>query len=463
LAALEDIHAKQVAEWAKGDPRLNQKLNLLLRDQSLEAALEAIARQSGLSIQLVPGSLDDAAALSGVKEVRVTCLDLRGATAAQGLDWLLHPARLSWWCAKGSVVAASARRGGREAPWVYDVRITALPQAAELEKEKEYQKRIELAKKAADEFLGGVRKSLSLTEEAVAWLAPGSLVIMGDGNTHAAAAKLLSDLADPGAQVADDLKELHKVTSQRAAARKEAVAKAAVAREMGRAYAALDNFSWRLLAEAAAGKLDLEALTELQVAWKSERLAEILKEGGAMTALRCAWAIGQSAGALPAEQELAALAKAAREQVRSAAQSALADLEKNREDGAAFARTLYAALAMQDDAEFLLRARSALAPVQDDKSPLAVLRRLATALLGPADADARKALAECLDKSAASIRGDDLVTLMAIACRRAGGELWDTFRGAQRDVLGGQPLDGSVVVLVNRLAGANLPILAAKP
>jgi hypothetical protein len=44
------------------------------------------------------------------------------------------------------------------------------------------------------------------------------------------------------------------------------------------------------------------------------------------------------------------------------------------------------------------------------------------------------------------------VTLAALACKQAGGELWEKFRGESRDMLGGQPLPGEVVVLVNRLA-----------
>jgi hypothetical protein len=43
------------------------------------------------------------------------------------------------------------------------------------------------------------------------------------------------------------------------------------------------------------------------------------------------------------------------------------------------------------------------------------------------------------------------VALLALACRRAGGDQWEQFRAASRDLLGSQPLPGELVVLVNRL------------
>jgi hypothetical protein len=55
-----------------------------------------------------------------------------------------------------------------------------------------------------------------------------------------------------------------------------------------------------------------------------------------------------------------------------------------------------------------------------------------------------------------------LVVLTALACRRAGGDVWQTFRAESQDLLAQIPLPGSVVVLISRLANAPLPLLAAR-
>jgi hypothetical protein len=49
--------------------------------------------------------------------------------------------------------------------------------------------------------------------------------------------------------------------------------------------------------------------------------------------------------------------------------------------------------------------------------------------------------------------GEDVTVLLALACRRAGGDAWTAFRAQLGELLGQQPLPGSVVVLVNRLSG----------
>ncbi|MBM4039752.1 MAG: VWA domain-containing protein, partial [Planctomycetes bacterium] len=137
-AAIEEIDKELLKTWAKEVPELEKRLDLLLRDKSLDEALDAVARAAGLSIKPIVGSVEDAAALVGEKDLRVSFLDLRRATAAQGLNWLLVPNRLSWWVAKGSVVVGSARRAAGEATWVYNVAPIALPSAKELADIKDY-------------------------------------------------------------------------------------------------------------------------------------------------------------------------------------------------------------------------------------------------------------------------------------------------------------------------------------
>ena len=81
------------------------------------------------------------------------------------------------------------------------------------------------------------------------------------------------------------------------------------------------------------------------------------------------------------------------------------------------------------------------------------------ALLAPAGEADGKALSALARKG---VRGGDMVVLTGLACRRAGGEAWNTFRAEAKDLLGRQPLPGSVVVLVNRLARTNLPMTVVR-
>ena len=60
------------------------------------------------------------------------------------------------------------------------------------------------------------------------------------------------------------------------------------------------------------------------------------------------------------------------------------------------------------------------------------------------------------------IAGDDAIVLHALASKRLGTKAWDVFRASARDLLGSQRLDGNVVVLANRLAGARLPLVTTR-
>jgi hypothetical protein len=171
------------------------------------------------------------------------------------------------------------------------------------------------------------------------------------------------------------------------------------------------------------------------------------------------WAIAESARALPGEAELAGLAKSAGELAQDAAEQAVATLKENPADPQAAIAVLYAALA-SNDASLRSAASKSLQASQGDDPSLAQIRTLAAALLA-GDAT-RIDEAPLVEMAASGVQGDDLVALTAIACRRAGGEAWDAFRRQQRDLIGKQPLSGDVVVLVNRLSGASLPLVAQR-
>jgi Ca-activated chloride channel family protein len=475
LAGIEKAGDALLAAWKKDLPGLDKTLDLVIRDKPVAEALEAVARAAGLKVSLVPGSAEDAAAILGVPEVRVTFLDLRGATVAQALDWILVPARLAWRAEKGAVAAATVRRAAGESAWVYDVSLAALPAEKEFEKIPDSNKRIEAARKTADDFLAAVRKAAGARDDAVCWYAPGQLLVIGDAALHAAVARLCADLADPKAKLEGALADLQKVTAKRAEDRKESAAKLMAAGEKVRVAQDLAANSWKLLAASARGQLDLEALTELEVAWRQPATAEFLKGPHAVIVLRSFWAIAEASRALPKEEELAVAARSARQRCKEAADAALAALEKTPADAGAYFRVLYAALAMRDDEAFAGKALPLLA--RSGQAPLGAWPAVAAALLEPAGKADPKTLrpliaelggaADAAQTAPVARQGglgdNDMIALAALACRRAGGEAWNAFRAESRNLLGARPLDGSVVVLVGSLARPNVLAAAAKP
>ena len=470
---IQEINKGLVRLWSKAAPALEKRLDLVLRDAAIEDALEAVASGgAGLKTDGLISGAQDPVLRAERGEMRVTYLDLRGATVAQALDWILVPERMTWWVQDGALRAGTARSAPVAGPWVYDVSLLVMPDEEKIQKIEDYQKRVQAVKQSADDFLKAVAKALGAKDlvrekekaeepaekPEVVWYGPGQLLLFADAKTHAAAAKLFADLADPKAELAGDLAELHKTTSARAEVRKDAAEKARSAAEKVRVAGVLREYSWRLLAAAAGDELDPEALAELQVAWKNPAATQLLKGEARVIPIRSAWAFQTAWAAMPTVEESVAIPKAFRDGVQEAAKAALADLEKSPDDPAAYFAVLYTALGIRNaSSEFLAKAKPLLTDGKAD-SPLADVRTVAKALLAePKDVDA-KALAELVAKG---VRGDDMVALTALACRRAGGEVWTAFRAESRAILGDQPLSGAVVVLVNRLSGPGR-ILAAR-
>jgi len=457
MAELEQVNAELAKTWAEALPALDKRLDLVIRDQSLAGALADVGKAAGLKVSLLPGSLEDAAAVAGEDAARVTFLDLRNATAAQALEWVLRPARLTWWVETGAVVAGPTRRGTVPAAWVYDVAAMAIPTEKELEAVKGYDKRVEAVRAAADELLRAVRTHLEADEGAVAWYAPGQLLVFGDAAAHAAVAQLVAALGKADAKLEANLAVLQARASARLEQRRDAMAKAAEARRKFAVLRTLNEHGWRLLAAAAAtGELNLEALTELQVAWEAPAMAEALKDpAGRLLALRSAWAIREAARAMPTEKEVADLAALAAKASGEAAKTAIAEFDQAPGDAAAAVRLLYGVLAGCYEGDRLRKATDALAGGDKHAAALAALRPVAKALLTKADDADREALAKLVRQT---VRGDDMVALTALACRRAGGGAWEAFRAEARSLLGGQPLSGGVVVLVNSLERSPLKL-----
>ncbi|HEV3343701.1 MAG TPA: VIT domain-containing protein, partial [Pirellulales bacterium] len=162
---LESVHRDEVQAAIKAMPALATRLDLVLRDQPAAAALDAIAKAAGVKVQLLPGSLEDARQMTGERDLRVPFLDLRGATTAEALDWLLLPERMEWWLDADTIVAGTARRREGTSSWVYDVAAMVLPAEAELAGDEAAQ--VATFKKAADDFIGAVRKQLGQDAAAV--------------------------------------------------------------------------------------------------------------------------------------------------------------------------------------------------------------------------------------------------------------------------------------------------------
>jgi Ca-activated chloride channel homolog len=479
MAGIEKTGAEILKIAKKEQPALDKTLDLVIRDKKIDEALLAVGKAAGLTITVFPGSLDDAATVLGVDDVRVTYLDLRGATAAQALDWILVPARMTWLLEKANVTVNTARRQlAGESPWVYDVSLMALPTAKEMEPAKgDYQKQMEIMNKAAETFINGVRKSLGAKEDQVVWYGSGQLLVIGDAALHAKAAKVLSDLADPKAALAGDAAALQKVTAARAEGRKEDAAKMKAAGERVRTAQAMTTYGWQLLAAAANGKLDLEALTELDVAWSQPAAGEIVKSKAALIALRSAWAIHEAKRMLPKEKELADLARKTSERCKPAVDAAMAAMEKGPQSTPEYWQLLYVTLANRDDAAFVAKAKPLLTP-RADPNPVGRWPMFVASLLEPINAAHEKGLADILAElqaengtpqptlaALAAGGGDwnDLAALLAMASHRAGGKTWENFRAAQRELLGKHPVAGVVVVYVNALNRPAVTAAAAKP
>jgi hypothetical protein len=473
---IEEINKGLVRLWSKAAPALEKRLDLVLRDAAIEDALDAVASGgAGLKTDGLIGGAQDPVLRAERGEMRVTYLDLRGATVAQALDWILVPERMTWWVRDASLYAGTARSAPVAGPWVYDVSLLVMPDEKEIEKIEDHQKLVQAVKQSADDFLKAVAKALGAKDlvrekekaeekaekPEVVWYGPGQLLLFADAKTHAAAAKLFADLADPKAELAADLADLHKKTSARAEVRKGANEKILARNEINRTAQALAEYSWRLLAEALGDNLDLEALTHLQVAWRRKEIADLAKEdGSALLLLRSAWALTAAADALK-NPELSQLAHKARLASDPARTRAVETVEKSPQNTHASLGLLYAGLTTRNDVrDVRTEAVRLLVGNEAQNAPelISAIRGLAAALLKPEERADAKALADLVTKG---VRGDDMVVLTALACRRAGGETWTAFRAEQRAILGDQPLSGAVVVLVNRLSRPGR-ILAAR-
>ena len=461
VAALQKIHHEQVAAWTKDQPQLAVRLDLVIRDRSIPEAMQQLAAASdatSLSISIEQGSIDDAKALPN-NDVRVSYLDLRGATLAQALDWVLQPARLSWRLEKDGIVVGADRRLSGRSGWVYDVSRIALPSNEELKGLTDQNKLIAVMKEAADGFLTVARAELAPNDDlSVVWFAPGQLLVFGEPERHNQVAELVAKLMtveDGGLQGASA--ELQQITAKRSEQRQEFVGKLSAARQLRQVADSHATFGWQLLAAAAGGRVDDEALTELKIAWHDSATQKLLVDNGRSLAMRSLWIVTESASALPDEPELRELASFALAKAEPFLEKTLQQVAEDEGKTDAYAGLLYAALAMRNDASLRTRALEVLAKSSSDAS-LGPVHVLAKSLLADQDQVDTDALSQLVSTG---VSGADLITLTGLACRRVGGDAWQTFRAESRDLLSSQPLPGHVVVLVDHLSRQQLLLTRA--
>jgi Ca-activated chloride channel family protein len=468
LARIEELREELAEQRLTAEPRLKSRLKILIRDKSLREALGEVATAAGLKLNLAPGAVSVASRLKGESTLRVTFMDVRGATAARAFEWLCAPAHLEWTVRKGTVYVTAASLGLGSAAWTYDVSTVAIPRADEFKDLKDQKKISERAARMAAEFLAAVRKAAGTRRpEDCFWLQPGQIVVFGDAATHARVFRLIYQLESGAGEHGG----LGKRASERHRARKEIINKARAARRKGEVYGALYWSSWQLLSAASAGEVDLEALTYLQVAWRHRFAQELAAEKKPLTAMRSAWAVTESALALGKNRELTELAGAVLRGIDRQLEAPLAALEKEPGHPGAYFAALYAYLTVRNAVRLgvVPKARldslsgkaEALLTREAKKTGLSSIRLIGKALLMASEeiraketTAFRKQLAAILERG---MVGDDCNVLAALAARRLGGDTWQAFRAAAREHFARCRVCGAVVLIANRLGKAPLP------
>jgi Ca-activated chloride channel family protein len=263
---IEKFSDRRRQALTKDNPALARKLDLVFKRRSVEEAVGEIAKAAGLKVEIVPGSLTDAAELLSVPELRIAYLDLRRTTAAQALDWLLTPMRLTWEVTgKDAIRIDTARRLAGNSVWVYQVGDLALPTKAELGNTNQTQK-AEAALKEFEKRVGADGKNVIL-------LSPYHLLVLGDAALHA--------------QVTGKLDAQKK--GDRWTSRAEDRAKRAAALAEQRATEVLARYPWHLVAGINVD----EAQAELAEIWDTPATKAILAGDRAELVLRAAWALKQ--------------------------------------------------------------------------------------------------------------------------------------------------------------------------
>jgi Ca-activated chloride channel family protein len=356
-------------------PALGQRLDLVIRNADLRAALEQVAAAAGLGLELAKGGLEDAATLADAP-LRVAWLDLRHATVAQAFTWLAQPFGLEWTVNGARVLVRSPRTAPGAAVWTYAVHEADASGARVLE--------------------AAARRELRGLGARVMLLGPGRLLVFGDASAHAAAAPLLAGRRpEPPAEAAER-------RSRRA---------------LVRTAATWEAFSWALLAAACERGVDDEAVAEMLEAGRGEgTLAELGRKRPGL-ALRAVWTIAQARAVAPEDATVARLWEAAAPAVAAASRALAGEAPAHgssvpaaylallRELPAALRPPDLAAAGGDGGARARLDALARRSPAGDDEAVLAGLaHRLAGKAAWDAARDRRATEARAAGISAGALR-----------------------------------------------------------
>ena len=321
---------------------------------------------------------------------------------------------------------------------------------------------------ALTDFLNGVRIAIDQKEDS--GLNPGSavlidvgrLLVYGEPHTHAKVKSFLKALRngqldivkvagrDLSSETRAPLKALQQLAVKRWETRADAREKATAKQARDNVERSLGDAPWQLLAEAVRGGVDLEALTALQMAWDNPQIEGMDPQ----LVTRAAWCIGMAARVVPNDAELTTLAEKAVSTV-----NAMKVLKPEDNNASAYLAALYAVLLLEDGDARENQAEDAVKSLMmvHENSSLWTTRLIAQGWLSPS-VETDLSLIEAI--SAHRIGGDDGVLLTSLLAKRRGGQLWQTFREEMPSLVRAQPLNGHVVVLVNRLEASPLAFVS---
>ena len=461
LTTTEEIGKRR----AQTHPRLNRKLELVLRNQTLDDAIRTVVEAGEFQLELVNGSLQDVAELLNLPELRVVYLDLRHATVTQALDWLLALYHQTWQMKDADTITIGVtRRLPMPSAWGYAVADLVMPSEGEIDN---FTSEADL-KDALTDFLNAVRVIIDQKEDSA--LKPGSavlidagrLLVYGEPDTHAAVKAFLEALRDDeldivkvsgrdlSSEECTSLRALQQLTAKRWQSRAEAREKATANQVRENVESNLGDAPWQLLADAVRGRVNLEALTTLQTAWDTPQI----KEAAPLLVARATWCIGMAARVVPNDVELTTLAEKSLSTV-----NAMKVLKPEDDDPSVYLATLYAVLLLEDGDARESQIDDAVKSLMmiPGNSPHWITRLITQGWLSPS-VENDLSLMEAI--SAHRIGGDDGVLLISLLAKHRGSQLWQTLREELPSLVRRQPLNGHVVVLVNRLEASPLSLKA---
>jgi hypothetical protein len=466
----EEINQKR----AEAHPRLNQRLDMVVRNQPLDEAIRAVVEAGGFQLDLVDGSLEDAMALQNLPELREPYLDFRPATVWQGLELLIAPYHLTWQMKDAdTITVGTTRRFHSPSAWEYAVADLVVPLEQEISEETvTVEKSAAIAErksvaKVVKIFLKAIRTITGQKTDSI--LTPGSamlidfglLVVYAEPETHAKVQSFIRALRDSRMDIVKVagcklpskertfLKELQKLTIARWKSRTGARKKEAREQALQRVNTNLATEPWQLLSEAIRGEVDLRGLTMLQIAWDDPHITKVDSE----LVMRSAWCITAAAQAVPTNTELVALSEKVLSTVKDI------KIRKPRYSYPSdHLAVLYAGLVSQDGDTLSSQVDDvikSMAKVHED-SNLWTTRIIAEGLFSPSARNESRLLEAIL---AHEIRGDDHVLLTSLIAKRRGGQLWETFSQEMPDIVEGQGLYTEVEVILNQLEESELAFL----